>query len=320
MLPWTDGYQQMKCTRMTLLKFLDYRESTLNDEISPQVHVYELEDITKRSDESIDELVNWICKLAHRAQIGNGSDAAIEFEVQCRLIRVIPDADIELCKQLLKVSCDKRVSHLLEICRTYYAVESGVAAMCVGHVVHAVCHACQTHGLLTSYTPCPNCTHHHPPGRNNCPAHYSACKGCGKKDHWQVKWQSCNTTSPQVSHHPPHFKNHEKGREPQAAKAKTEKKSPHKDLYVAAINCGKVGDVDPKEMIIDNISSQQCSEAYTVIKLPASTSSKGTASVHVKIDTRSGGNILPLRLFQQLHPKKPAQMAYPLAWTLFKPS
>ena len=45
-------------------KFLDYIESTLGDKISPQVHVYELKDITKRSDESIDELVNRICQLA----------------------------------------------------------------------------------------------------------------------------------------------------------------------------------------------------------------------------------------------------------------
>ena len=168
------------------MKFLDYIESMLDDEISTQVHVYELEDITKRSDESIDELVDQICQLAHRAQISNGSDAAIEFEVQCRLIQVIPDANIELHKQLLKVSCDKRVSHLLEICRTYYAVESEAAAMCAGHVVHAVCHVCQTHDPkpLTPYTLCPNCIHQHPPGRNNCPAHDLACKGCGKKAHW----------------------------------------------------------------------------------------------------------------------------------------
>ena len=127
------------------MKFLDHIESTLDDEISPGVRVYELEDITKRSDESINELVDQICQLGHRAQISNGSDAAIEFEAQHRLIWAIPDADIGLHKQLLKVSHDKRVSHLLEICRTYYAVESAVAAMCVGHVVHAVHHACQTH-------------------------------------------------------------------------------------------------------------------------------------------------------------------------------
>ena len=101
-----------------------------------------LEDITKWSDESINELVGQICQLTCRAQISNGSDAAIKFEVQNRLIWAIPDADIELHKQLLKVSCDKRLLHLLKICRTYYAVESGMAAMCAGHVVHVVCHTC----------------------------------------------------------------------------------------------------------------------------------------------------------------------------------
>ena len=180
--------------------------------------------------------------------------------------------------------------------------------------VHAICHACQTHDhkLLTPCTLCPNCTHQHPPGRNNCPAHDSACKGCGKKGHWHAKCRSCNTTSPQASHCPAHFKNHEKGRELQATKAKTEKKPPHKDLFIAAMNCGTVGDMHLKEMIIDNISSQQCSEAYTVIKLPASASSKGTASVHVKIDTGSGGNILPLCLFQQLHPKQTSPDGLPI--------
>ena len=278
-----------------LTKFLDYVESMLDDKISPWVHVYELEDITKRSDESINELVGQICQLTCRAQIGNGSDAAIEFKVQWRLIWGIPDADIELCKQLPKVSCDKRVSHPLEICRTYYAVEAGTTAMCVGHVVHAVCHTHQAHDSKpqTSYAPCPNYTHQHPPSRHNCPAQDSACNGCGEKGHWWAKCHSSNITSPQAPLHQPWFKGHEKGRESQAAKAKTEKRPLHKDLFVAVMHCGTVGDMHPKEMIIDNISSQRCNEMYTVIKLPASASSKGTTSV---------------------------QMACPLAWTLFEPS
>ena len=70
------------------------------------------------------------------------------------------------------------------------------------------------------------------------------------------------------------------------------------------MDCRTVGDMQPKKMIIDNISSGQCNKMYTVIKLPASTSSKGTASVHAKIDTGSGGTILPLHLFQQLHLKQ----------------
>ena len=245
----------------------------------------------------------------------NGSDAAIEFEAQCRLIQVIPDADIQLHKQLLKVSHDKRVLYLLEICRTYYAVESGVAAMCAGHVVHTVCHTHQAHDPKpqTSYALCPNCTHQHPPGRHNCPAWDSACKGCGKRGNWWAKCHSSSTTSPQASCHQPQFKSHEKGRESQAAKAKTEKRPTHKDLFIAAMDCRTVGDTHPKELIINNISSQWCSEAYMVIKLPASASSKSTAAVCVKVDTRSGGNILPPKTNQP-------QMACPLAWTPFKPS
>ena len=296
------------------VKFVDNIESTLDDEISPQVHVYELEDITKRSDKSIDELVDWICQPAHRAEIGDGSDAAIEFKVQHRLIWAIPDANIEMHKQLLKFSHDKRVSCMLGICRTYFAVESGVAAMCAEHVVHAVCHAHQTHDtkLLTSYTLCPNCTHQHPPSRNNCPAHDSACKGCGKKGPWWAKCQSCYTTSLQASHHQPHFKHPWKGERTTSCQSQNREKTPTQNLFIAAMDCWMVGDMHPKEMIINNISSQQCNEAHTVIKLPASASSKGTTSVCVKIDTRSGGNILPLCLFQQLHPKQTSPDGLPI--------
>ena len=46
----------------------------------------------------------------------------------------------------------------------------------------------------------------------------------------------------------------------------------------------------------------QCNEGYTMVQLPASTSSKGTASLHVKVDTRAGGNVLPLCVFQHLYP------------------
>ena len=78
------------------------------------------------------------------------------------------------------------------------------------------------------------------------------------------------------------------------------------------MDCGTIGDVHPKEMIINNISSQWFNKVYTVIKLPASVSSKGTASVCVKIDTGSGGNILTLCLFQQLHPKQTSPDGLPI--------
>ena len=119
-------------------KFLDYIESTQYDEISPSVRVYELEDVKKRTNETTDALIDCICQLACCALIGDGSDAAVEFEVQSRLILAIPDGDIELWKELLKVSQDKSVSHLLEICHTYCGIESGAAGMCAGKVITVV--------------------------------------------------------------------------------------------------------------------------------------------------------------------------------------
>ena len=58
------------------------------------------------------------------ALIGDGSDATVEFEVQHRLIHAIPDGNIVLWKELLKVVHNKGVSLVLEISHTYYAVES----------------------------------------------------------------------------------------------------------------------------------------------------------------------------------------------------
>ena len=52
--------------------------------------------------------------------------------------------------------------------------------------------------------------------------------------------------------------------------------------------------------MVRNVCAPQCNEAYTNIQLPASTSRKGTASLH--INTRAGGNVLPLRVFPRLYP------------------
>ena len=47
-----------------------------------------------------------------------------------------------------------------------------------------------------------------------------------------------------------------------------------------------------------------CNEAYTTVQLPASASRRGTVSLCVKVDTRAGGNVLPLQVFQCLYPNQ----------------
>ena len=97
-----------------------------------------MEDITKRTDKATHALVDHKYQMAHPALIGDGSDVVVEFEVQHRLIHTIPDGNIGLLKELLKVGHDKGLSHLLVICHTYYDVESGAAAMCAGKTINAV--------------------------------------------------------------------------------------------------------------------------------------------------------------------------------------
>ena len=53
-------------------KFLNYMESTLDDEISFHNRVCELEDVKKRTVETIDALIDCICQLACCALIGDG--------------------------------------------------------------------------------------------------------------------------------------------------------------------------------------------------------------------------------------------------------
>ena len=54
--------------------------------------------------------------------------------------------------------------------------------------------------------------------------------------------------------------------------------------------------------MVRDVCAPQCNEAYTTIQMPASASRKGTALLHVKVDTRAGGNMIPLRVFQCLYP------------------
>ena len=269
-------------------KFLDYLESTLNDKIFPCVRVYELEDVKKTTDETMDVLIDYICKLTHCALIGDGSDEVVEFEVQWRMICAIPDGDIELWKELLKVSCNKDVSHLLAICDTYYAIESGAAAICAGKTINAVQ---KSHGPQKQPqkhpSQCQNCIYQHPPGHDNCPAWESVCKGCLKKGHWQAKYHSSknNQSTAPVDNQSKgvHGWHERKGKKAHLVGVHTEE-TPYDDI------------------LLDDVCAPHTNEAYTTFCLPASFSKKGMASLWVKVNIGGSVNVLPLCLFRHLYP------------------
>ena len=72
---------------------------------------------------------------------------------------------------------------------------------------------------------------------------------------------------------------------------------PCNELFVNTVNCGTIADTHPEEIVVDNVHAPLCNEAYTVVQLPTSASSKGTASLHIKVNIRAGGNMLPLHIF-----------------------
>ena len=61
---------------------------------------------------------------------------------------------------------------------------------------------------------------------------------------------------------------------------------------------------DSDEIMIDNIKRPRITEAYTIVHLPADCDGKTNASIQVKFNTRAGGNVMPLRVFERLYPKQ----------------
>ena len=75
----------------------------------------------------------------------------------------------------------------------------------------------------------------------------------------------------------------------------------HDELFINATNDGTIWNTHPAEIMVGDICAPWCNEVYTTIQLPASASRKGTASLHIMVNTRAGGNVLPLCVFWWLY-------------------
>ena len=66
----------------------------------------------------------------------------------------------------------------------------------------------------------------------------------------------------------------------------------YNELFIDAINYGTAADIHPEEIVIEDVCAPWYNETYTTVQLPASASSKGTAPLHIKVNTGAGGNVL----------------------------
>ena len=85
----------------------------------------------------------------------------------------------------------------------------------------------------------------------------------------------------------------------------------HDELFINAINHGTIRNTHPKEIMVGDVHAPWCNETYTIVHLPGSASRRGTASLHVKVDTGTGGNVLPLHVFWCLYPNKISPVGLP---------
>ena len=87
------------------------------------------------------------------------------------------------------------------------------------------------------------------------------------------------------------------GKRADIVQVSTEEKPPCHELFSNTVNCGGAGETILKEIVIEDICAPGFNEAYTMVKLPVSISSKVTASLCVKVNTGAGSNVLPLHVF-----------------------
>ena len=115
-----------------------------------------------------------------------------------------------------------------------------------------------------------------------------------------------NPLSPMELRRPPVIDTVKRGRKLIWYKLTLRKHPPCDKLFIDVMDCGTVGDTHPEEIVVDDVHALSCNEAYKTVQLPASPSSKGTASpsLHIKVNTGAGGNVLPLHVFQCLYPNQ----------------
>ena len=294
------------------------------NDIQCQYHVClgELEDIMARLGEDPQDLIACIKTLMDRCEMIN--DEHCEHELCCHIIHAYCHEG-KLLGKLMAKPFKTPSSELAEIAVNHFTIQH--AREQVSHSSKPMDTICQdkrwtvhTSHNSNGHTPsapskgCPNWTQQHPAGRSNCPACDSHCSKCDKMGHWGPKCHggklllTRNAPPPgsqqRKSRCPPRNPSHCQGWNNKTdAIDVNEDHSPQDKIALHFIQPNMTTrNTHPKEIMVRDVHAPQCNEAYTTIQLPASASRKGTASLNIKVDTRAGGNVLPLHVFQHWYP------------------
>ena len=207
--------------------------------------------------------------------------------------------DKELVKKLLALDLKETTAKMLEVCCNHIAIPDNLDAMGLSgpKSVSAVKQQGKQHHQGHKQSngnqhQCGNCTKSYPLGQASCLAKDATCNKCGKVGHWKPR---CCGGLPKKSPKKPPKKG--KGRGQKIDNVGTDLHHHFDEIDVASIS------TDPEHIQISNIHIDAMTEAYTTVQMPAQIGSNKQASLRCKVDTGTGGNVMPLCAFSKLFPR-----------------
>ena len=274
-------------------KFLDYLESTLDDEISPHVRVYELEDVKKRTDETTDALIHHIHQLACHALIGDGE--------WCSCWVCSAQADSCHSRWWQWAAAGTSQGQLRQGCHINWrsAVHTILLSL---ELLQCVLVFCSTEVPLTSKATIEQSLtvpEWHMPGPTwmwqlSCPR---ICLQRLFEESTLASWVLFQQEKPIHCSSGWPVK-----RYAWLAWKKEEEGWPHSSPHWRTTIWWN---------FTDDVHAPHTNEAYTTVCLPASASNKGMASLWIKLNTGANGNVLPLHLFRHLYPNHIDKTGHP---------
>ena len=167
--------------------FMEFLHSSMDHPVSQQCKIYQPEEIMIKAGETPDELVERIRGLADRCNFA--TDAEKERHIQFQMVHAVSDTD--LIRKLLAVKIKATTAEMLAVCHTHITITDNMNSM--GLSTKAVSAVQKMMKKAPSHSnPCGNCTKHHTPGREHCPAYDSTCHSCQKIGHWKQKCRKSN--------------------------------------------------------------------------------------------------------------------------------